>query len=100
MSSYLDANRASWDERADIHAEDLTGAYAIERFLGGEDVLFPIEASEIGDVSGLKVLHLQCHIGIDTLCLARRGASVTGIDFSAAALRHATDFALRTGLRA
>ena len=52
-------------------------------------MLYPIEAAEIGDVSGLKVLHLQCHIGLDTLCLARRGARVTGLDFSAAALRHA-----------
>ena len=47
MSSFLDANRANWDERADIHVEDLTGAYGIERFLAGEDVLFPIEAAEI-----------------------------------------------------
>lgn len=32
-------------------------AYQIERFLAGEDVLFPIEASEIGDVSGLRTRH-------------------------------------------
>lgn len=100
MTSFLDANRANWDERADIHVEDVTGAYAVERFLAGEDVLFPIEAAEIGDVAGLKVLHLQCHIGLDTLSLARRGAEVTGIDFSPHALRHARDFAERTGLSA
>src|SRR6185295_1350761 len=80
--------------------EDLTGAYGIERFLAGEDVLYPIEAAEIGDVSGLKVLHLQCHIGLDTLCLARRGARVTGLDFSAAALRHARGFANDAGIEA
>jgi SAM-dependent methyltransferase len=100
MSSYLDANRASWDERADIHVEDLTGAYGIERFLAGEDVLFPIEAAEIGDVAGLDLLHLQCHIGIDTLCLARRGARVTGLDFSPNALRHARELAGKAGLAA
>lgn len=100
MASYLDVNRASWDERADIHMEDITGAYAIERFLDGEDVLFPIEAAEIGDVTGLEVLHLQCHIGLDTLCLVRRGARATGIDFSTNALGHARAFAAKTGLAA
>ena len=100
MEAYLDANRAHWDERADIHAEDLTGAYAIERFLAGEDVLFPIEAAEIGDVTGLNALHLQCHIGIDTLCLARRGARVTGLDFSDSALKHARDLAAQAKLEA
>jgi SAM-dependent methyltransferase len=100
VSTFLETNRASWDERADIHVEDLTGTYGIERFLAGEDVLFPIEAAEIGDVGGLKVLHLQCHIGLDTLCLARRGAGVTGLDFSAAALRHARSLAEKAGLAA
>ena len=89
MQSFLEANRVNWDERADIHVEDTTGAYAIERFLAGEDVLYPIEAAEIGDVTGLDVLHLQCHIGLDTLCLARRGARATGLDFSATAIGHA-----------
>ncbi len=98
MSDHVEANRANWDERAGIHAEDVTGAYAIERFLAGEDVLFPIEAAEIGDIAGRDALHLQCHIGIDTLCLARRGARATGLDFSAAALGHAEDFARRAGL--
>src|SRR5690349_13318913 len=100
MSSYLDTNRASWDERADIHVEDLTGSYGIERFLAGEDVLYPIEAGEIGNVAGLKLLHLQCHIGLDTLCLARRGAEVTGLDFSAAALGHARELAAKADLTA
>ncbi|HMN85840.1 MAG TPA: class I SAM-dependent methyltransferase [Bauldia sp.] len=100
MTTYLDANRANWDERADIHVEDVTGAYAVERFLAGEDVLYPIEAAEVGDVSGLKLVHLQCHIGLDTLSLARRGADVTGIDFSPNALRHAREFAAKAGLAA
>jgi SAM-dependent methyltransferase len=100
MSNYLSANRANWDERADVHIEDSSGAYSITAFLAGEDVLFPIEAPEIGDVSGLDVLHLQCHIGIDTLCLARRGARVTGLDFSENALRHAAGLARRAGLEA
>src|SRR5262249_15227664 len=100
MSTFVETNRASWDERAEIHVEDLTGSYGVDRFLAGEDMLYPIEAAEVGDGSGLKVLHLQCDIGIDTLCLARRGAAVTGLDFSAPALRHAHDLAERAGLAA
>ncbi len=100
MSTYLDANRANWDERADVHIEDTTGSYSIEPFLAGEDVLSPVEAAEIGDVAGLDLVHLQCHIGLDTLCLARRGARVTGLDFSENALRHAGALAARAGLEA
>ena len=41
----------------------------------------------LGDVTGLKCVHLQCHIGTDTLSLARLGAaSVTGLDFSSKSL--------------
>jgi SAM-dependent methyltransferase len=100
MSGYIEANRANWDERADVHIEDTTGAYSIGPFLAGKDILSPIEAAEIGDVSGLDLLHLQCHIGLDTLCLARRGARVTGLDFSQNAIRHAADLAARAGLEA
>ncbi len=71
MESFFEANSANWDERAGIHAEDVTGAYAIARFLAGDDVLYPIEAAALDDIAGRDVLHLQCHIGIDTLCLAR-----------------------------
>jgi SAM-dependent methyltransferase len=100
MSSFIDVNRASWNESADIHVEDQTGFYGIDRFLAGEDVLGPIEAAEIGDVAGLDLLHLQCHIGTDTLSLARRGARVTGLDFSANALGHARSLAARAGIEA
>lgn len=46
-----------------------------------------------GDVAGLRVAHLQCHIGVDTICLARRGARVTGLDFSGQAVAAARDLA-------
>ena len=29
-----------------------------------------------------RVLHLQCHVGRDSLILAQRGARVVGLDFS------------------
>jgi len=82
MTDHVDMNRRNWDERAAIHARDSTGDYMLDRFRAGEDALLAIEAAELGDISGKRVLHLQCHIGLDTLCLARRGAAVTGLDFS------------------
>lgn len=100
MTEPCAVNRANWNERAAIHARDRTGYYMVDRFLAGEDTLSPIEAAEIGDVAGIRLLHLQCHIGLDTLSLARRGADVTGLDFSSKAISLAHDFARRTRIGA
>lgn len=100
MTDHLQINRRNWDERVAIHARDATGDYMLDRFRAGEDALHEIEATELGDVRGKRVLHLQCHIGRDTLCLARRGAIVTGLDFSGAALDVARRLSDETGLKA
>ncbi|HTU54597.1 MAG TPA: hypothetical protein VMF62_11560 [Acetobacteraceae bacterium] len=70
MSDPIALNRQNWDDRAAIHARDTTGDYRLDRFRAGEDALHAIEAAELGDIAGKRVLHLQCHIGRDTLCLA------------------------------
>jgi len=100
MTDPIDMNRRSWDERAAIHARDSTGFYTLDRFRAGESALNGIEADELGDVRGKRVLHLQCHIGLDTLRLARLGAVVTGLDFSGAAVEAARGLAGETGLQA
>jgi 2-polyprenyl-3-methyl-5-hydroxy-6-metoxy-1,4-benzoquinol methylase len=100
MTDPIAINRLNWDERAAIHARDTNGDYMLARFRAGEDTLVEIEAAELGDVSGKRILHLQCHIGRDTLCLARRGAIVTGLDFSGEALSVARQLARDTGLDA
>ena len=56
----------------------------------------PDAPAEIGDVRGLRIIHLQCHFGLDTICLARRGAHVTGLDFSPAAITEARKLAAQT----
>ena len=94
------ANRRSWEERAAIHLEDRTGFYRIDRVRAGEDVLGEIEAEEIGDVAGKRLLHLQCHFGLDTLCLAQRGAAATGVDFSSTAIAGARALAAELRLAA
>jgi SAM-dependent methyltransferase len=100
MTDPIETNRRNWDERAAIHARDSTGDYMLDRFRAGEDALHAIEAAELGDIAGKRVLHLQCHIGRDTLCLVRRGATVTGLDFSPAALDVARRLSNETGLKA
>ncbi|HTO66997.1 MAG TPA: class I SAM-dependent methyltransferase [Bradyrhizobium sp.] len=100
MSEPVDINLLNWDERAAVHARDATGGYRLERFRAGEDTLHAIEAAELGDVAGKRVLHLQCHIGQDSLCLVRRGAAVTGLDFSKTALDVARRLSEETGLKA
>lgn len=98
MNDAIEINRRNWNERAIIHTRDTTGDYMLDRFRAGEDALHDIEATEIGDVAGKRILHLQCHIGRDTLSLARRGAIVTGLDFSSEALKTARQLADDTGL--
>jgi SAM-dependent methyltransferase len=50
----------------------------------------------LGRLDGSDVVHLQCHIGTDTVSLARLGArSVTGLDFSPAALEAGRALAVR-----
>jgi len=100
MSDPIEINRRNWDERAGIHARDSTGDYMLDRFRAGEDALHEIDAAELGDIRGKRVLHLQCHIGRDTLCLVRRGATATGLDFSSAALAVARQLSAETGLAA
>ena len=65
---------------------------------GGRGKLNAVEEAELGDVNGLRVLHLQCHFGADTLKLAQRGATVVGLDFSAPAIAAARRLAGELGL--
>lgn len=91
-------NQAFWDDVAPHHAR--SDFYAIERFLTERDSLGDIEVAELGDVSGRSICHLQCHLGLDSLSLANRGAVVTGVDFSAESLRIARELSDRTGIPA
>lgn len=69
-------------------------------FMAGKDSLTEIETNALGDVSGKSLLHLQCHFGQDSLSLARRGARVTGIDFSDKAIDTARQINDQLGLDA
>jgi len=94
----LAANRALWAEWTRFH--ETSAFYDLEGFRKGGIRLRRYELEELGDVSGLDVLHLQCHIGTDTLSLARLGARVTGLDFSPEAVGAARRLAADCGLEA
>ncbi|WP_091233193.1 bifunctional 2-polyprenyl-6-hydroxyphenol methylase/3-demethylubiquinol 3-O-methyltransferase UbiG [Microbacterium sp. 3J1] len=94
------ANRENWDDRVPLHE----AAYGLEAY---DD---PSHISDVviddlpvldrflpdGSIQGLDLCHLQCHIGTDTISLARSGAVVTGVDFSAPALQTAAALAERS----
>ncbi len=95
---YLAINRATWDERAPAHAASV--GYGVDRFVADPSFVSEVVAFDrprLGDLTGLRGVHLQCHIGTDTISLARLGARMTGVDFSSPALAEARALAARTG---
>ena len=96
--TYLGVNRDNWNQRTKIHYKSLF--YNVDGFMDGACALRDIELSELGDVEDKRMLHLQCHFGLDTLSWARRGAIVTGVDFSDRAIDLANDLKERAGLAA
>ena len=99
MADYRDVNRANWDERVPAHAA--SPDYAVDRFTQDPAFLSGVvsfDLPRLGDISGLDGVHLQCHIGTDTVSLARLGARMTGLDFSPAALEQGRRLAAATGV--
>jgi 2-polyprenyl-3-methyl-5-hydroxy-6-metoxy-1,4-benzoquinol methylase len=87
-------NKAHWDEIAPIHLK----SYGIEGLLGRKSRIDEIEKRELYPVTGKEIIHLQCHIGTDTLSLALDGARVTGVDFSDKSIEIARELAERLKL--
>jgi SAM-dependent methyltransferase len=99
------ANRANWDERVASHLV----AYGVEDFITDPHRITSVVRDDLDlltphlpnqSPAGLTLLHLQCHIGLDTLSWARLGATVTGLDFSPASITAARDIASRAGIPA
>ena len=98
MNDYRNLNKASWDERAPAHAA--SPGYGFDRFVADPAHLSDVVRFDLpllGDVAGLRGVHLQCHIGTDTISLVRLGAQMTGLDFSPASLAQARGLAAATG---
>jgi 2-polyprenyl-3-methyl-5-hydroxy-6-metoxy-1,4-benzoquinol methylase len=98
VDDYRDINRASWDERAPAHAT--SPDYNVQGFVDDPSYIGNVVQFDrplLGDLSGLRGVHLQCHIGTDTVSLSRLGARMTGLDFSPAAIEQARALVARSG---
>lgn len=97
-NNYLKVNAETWDHRVSIHTK--SAFYDVEGFLQGQTSFNKLELSLVGDVTNKRLLHLQCHFGLDTLSWARLGANVTGVDLSGAAITQAKALARQANLEA
>ncbi|NUR08835.1 MAG: class I SAM-dependent methyltransferase [Nocardioidaceae bacterium] len=98
MTDYRDLNRASWDERVPAHAA--SADYDLQRYRDDPEAISDVvrfDLPRLGSIEGLRGVHLQCHIGTDTLSLSRLGARMTGLDFSPAAVEQARALVAETG---
>jgi len=96
--NYLELNKKAWNDKTAYHAA--SDFYDMPGFMAGKSTLQDIELELLGNISGKKVLHLQCHFGQDTLSMARLGAEVTGVDFSEVAIQKGRDIAAQLNLPA
>lgn len=99
LDHHARTNRDNWDDRVDAHAA--SPDYALDRLVddpGRVSDVVAYDRDRMGDVAGLSLLHLQCHIGTDTVSWGKLGARVTGLDFSEPAIGVARDLAARCGL--
>ena len=101
VADYRELNRANWDDRVPAHVA--SADYAVRRFVSDPAFISEVvrfDLPRLGDIAGLRGVHLQCHIGTDTVSLARLGATMTGLDFSAPAVAAARKLASETGVNA
>ncbi len=92
--NYLEINRQTWNKKVIPHLN--SEFYNMPAFLNGKTSLKNIELELLGDISGLSILHLQCHFGQDSISLSRMGANVTAIDLSDESIRTAKELAIKT----
>ncbi len=91
-------NRAWWDERAPAHAS--SPDYAVQELIADPTRLSDVvrfDLPRLGDINGQRGIHLQCHIGTDTISLHRLGAAMTGLDFSPESIAIARGIAADAG---
>ena len=90
-------NLKYWSELAEIHSRG--DYYPVEEVFNGGNTLREIELEMLANPEGRRLLHSHCHIGLDTISLARFGFLVTGIDYSPTAVQHARRIANQAGVQ-
>jgi len=97
VADYRNVNRSNWDQRAPAHAA--SPDYNVQGFIDDPGLISNVvrfDRPMLGSLSGLRGVHLQCHIGTDTVSLSRLGARMTGLDFSPVSLEQARSLVART----
>ncbi len=89
-------NRIYWNEIAPVHLK----SYDIGKLRSGGHLIDEIQIAEMGNVRGKELLHLQCHIGSDSLSWVHLGATVTGVDFSDKSIELAKNLSEELGIEA
>jgi SAM-dependent methyltransferase len=98
VTDWRAVNLANWESRVPVHTGP--GGYDLSAFDDPEHLSAVVryDLPRLGRLTGLDVVHLQCHIGTDTVSLSRLGArTTTGLDFSPSALKAARALAGRAG---
>lgn len=71
----IEFNKNAWSKISEDHY------YHFKKVLmDGNYQLNSYIQKELGDLSGKKVIHLQCNTGADTIVLAKTAKHVTGVD--------------------
>ena len=84
----------NWDARTPVH---LSSEFYGIGSKDADDWFAEFEWTDLGELAGRDVLHLQCHLGNETAAFAQRGARVVGVDLSGEAIRQARLIAERCG---
>lgn len=91
-------NRIAWNAATVAHNSHKADQAVFLR--EGGTTLFPEELELLGEIRGQSLVHLQCNAGQDSLCLARLGAAVTGVDISDEAIAFARRLSADAGIPA
>ena len=71
----IESNKHAWGQISEGHYRHFK-----KSLLDGSHKLNKYIQDELGDLSGKKIIHLQCNTGADTILLAKMGASAVGVD--------------------
>jgi SAM-dependent methyltransferase len=89
------ANRVNWDARTPVHVA--SSFYGLDGSRDATSWFASYEWGDLGDLGGVDLLHLQCHVGAETVAFARLRARVVGLDISEVSVRQARLHADRVG---
>ena len=98
MDPRVERNRATWDANSAAYQAEQGKFLSVDRPAWGVWQVPEDELQILGEVAGRDVLELGCGAAQWSIALARAGARVTGLDFSARQLEHARRLMAQNGV--